>query len=139
MDPLSITASIITLLGTAEVASKSLKRITSLKGAPALVFALNNEVSELRLTLKEIEVILSYKANSTPIKKYLDSGAHPIIASARSKLLALEELIHMRLTRPDGTLDKVAWLRVEAKVSRLQKDLRHISQKLATVLGIMTS
>jgi hypothetical protein len=139
MDPLSVTASILTLLGTAEVASKGLKKFMSLKGAPALVFALNNEVSELRLTLKEIEVILGYKANSTSMKKYLDSGVHPIIATGRSKLLALEELIHMRLTRPDGSLDKVAWLRVEDKVAGLQKDLRHISQKLATVLGIMTS
>ncbi|CAO2649605.1 Nn.00g069900.m01.CDS01 [Neocucurbitaria sp. VM-36] len=139
MDPLSITASIITVIGTAEVAAKSLSKIMRLKGVPDLVCALNNEVSELRLTLRELEAILSGKITNASIRKYIDSGVQPHITTARLKLHALEELVENRLKKSDGSLDRIAWLRVEEKIAKLQKDLRRINQKFATVLGIITS
>lgn len=55
MDPLSITASVLTLVTAANKVAKGLDNLASIKGAPAAVLALNNELSDLRLVLTEAE------------------------------------------------------------------------------------
>ncbi len=45
MEPLSITASILTVLGAAGQVKKGLERLQSLKNAPQELCALTNEVS----------------------------------------------------------------------------------------------
>lgn len=46
-DPLSVTTAVVTLLGTASAAGKALKKLASLRNAPAQVLQLNNEVCTL--------------------------------------------------------------------------------------------
>ena len=58
MDPLSITASALTLLAATKQVAMGLDKLASIKGAPAAVLALNNEVSDLRLVLSEAEPLL---------------------------------------------------------------------------------
>lgn len=47
MDPLSIIASTVVLGGACVTVSKTLARIRSLKQAPTLILALNNEISDI--------------------------------------------------------------------------------------------
>ena len=57
MDPLSLTASILTVLGVSGQAAKALKKLASLKGAPTVVLRLNNELSDLHLLTVAIQDI----------------------------------------------------------------------------------
>ena len=58
MDLLSIAASIIALIGATQQVAVGLNKLASLRGAPAAVLALNNELSDLRLVLSEAEPLL---------------------------------------------------------------------------------
>ena len=50
MDPLSISASIIAVIGTIRTVSQGLERLASLRHAPDQLLALTNEVSTLHLS-----------------------------------------------------------------------------------------
>ena len=54
-DPLSITASVIAVLGAAEGVNKTLARIKNLIDAPRKLLTLINEVSDLTLVLGDLE------------------------------------------------------------------------------------
>lgn len=51
MDPFSITTGVLTLLGACTAASRAFKKIRDLGQAPALIQALNNEISDLQLAM----------------------------------------------------------------------------------------
>ena len=53
-DPLSITASIIAVIGAAEGVGKTLTKIRNIRNAPTELLALINEVSDLRTILNDI-------------------------------------------------------------------------------------
>ena len=55
MDPILITANIIIIVGVRGQAAKAVRKLTSLKGAPDLVFALNNKISDLYLVILAIQ------------------------------------------------------------------------------------
>lgn len=57
-DPLSIAAGIITVIGAAEAVAKGLGKLISLKGLPSTFVALNNEISDLRLVVQEVDGFL---------------------------------------------------------------------------------
>ena len=47
MDPLSLTASIVAIIGVGGQAAKAIKKLASVRGAPASILALHNELSDL--------------------------------------------------------------------------------------------
>ncbi|KAI0415282.1 ankyrin [Xylaria grammica] len=126
MDPLSLTASVITVVGVADAAGRGLKKLIALRGASDAILALNNEISDLRLTLESL--ILSFRRSVSPS-----------IDTTRKKLIALEQLVQSRLKKPNGSPDRFGWLKYEEKIQKLQKDFRHLRLNLGTVLGIISS
>ena len=54
-DLLSLTASIIAVIGAAEGVSKTLAKIKSLLNAPDELLALNNEVSDLKIIFNDVQ------------------------------------------------------------------------------------
>ena len=103
MDPLSITVSIVALIGAAQQVAVGLNKLASLRGAPAAVLALNNELSDLRLVLSEAEPLLlkhgraaaaSQTATSTIAN---DTRLKLSIERAKDKLMELESIIQNRL------------------------------------------
>lgn len=58
MDPLSVTAGIIAILGAGGVVGKRIKILTALKSAPDELLILNNEISDLQYVLNDVQDLL---------------------------------------------------------------------------------
>ncbi|MCJ1234326.1 hypothetical protein MMC14_002285 [Varicellaria rhodocarpa] len=147
MDPLSLTASIIAIIGVGGEAAKAVRKLASLKGAPSLVLALNNEISDLYLVVLAIrDVHQRQRASSalSPNNASTDDTITSTLLRANEKVLELRAL-HQRLTSwttgPSGlsTLNKASWLREQKNVKKMQEDLRTVRLKLSTTRGILNS
>lgn len=55
MDPLSVTASIIAILGAGEVIAQGIRKLVLLRDAPSGILQLNNELSDLRLVIVVVQ------------------------------------------------------------------------------------
>ncbi|MCJ1261129.1 hypothetical protein MMC22_000993 [Lobaria immixta] len=145
MDPLSITVATLALIGAANQVAVGLNKLASLKGAPAAILALNNEVSDLRLVLQETEpLLLKHKQadglgqpNFPP--KMVDATFLRSMDRAKEKLLDLESVIQNRLMTRMGAIDKLGWLREQDKVRKAQADLRTVRLNITAALGVVTS
>ena len=151
MDPLSITASILTIVGVGGQAAKAVKRLASLKGAPDLVLALNNEISDLHLVVLAIQdVFQRQQTGGAPLPgnrvvvANVDASVTNSLRYANEKVVELESL-HSQLTtnasRSSGstTFNKTVWLREQKRVKKMQEDLRNVRLKLAGALSVLNS
>lgn len=148
MDPLSITVATLALIGAANQVAVGLNKLASLKGAPAAILALNNEVSDLRLVLQETEpLLLRHKEaavsgnfkSTLPSSKMIDATFLHSMERAKDKLLDLESVIQNRLMTRMGAIDKLGWLREQDKVRKAQVDLRTVRLNITAALGVVTS
>lgn len=148
MDPLSITVATLGLIGAANKVAVGLNKLASLKGAPAAILALNNEVSDLRLVLQETEpLLLRHKEAAAsgdpkptlPPPKMVDATFLRSMDRAKDKLLDLEFVIQNRLMTRLGAIDKLGWLREQDKVRKAQVDLRTVRLNITAALGVVTS
>lgn len=137
MDPLSIAASVVALIGAANQIAKGVNALASLRGAPAFFLSLNNELSDILLVLTETEVLLEehrfHPDDSTPAKRLFPSLKHvwDLIQDVRG--------IEKRLTKRSGSLDRLAWVWEHENINRAQKGLRTARADLMFVLGFITS
>ena len=151
MDPLSITASILTIVGVGGQAAKAVKRLASLKGAPDLVFALNNEISDLHLVALAIQDVLQRQqtggasfTEDRVVEANVDASVTNSLRYANDKVVELEAL-HSRLittaSGPSGstTFNKTVWLREQKRIKKMQEDLRNVRLKLADALSVLNS
>ena len=144
MDPLSLTASIIAVLGAGGSVVGGLEKLSSLREAPDMILALNNEISDFRLVVFELASYLRDQPtrSSTNVHTFIDN-IPPILDRARDKLLELESLIEYKLILPrnDGSirLNKTSWIWERQKVKRILEDIRSIRTNLVAVMGILIS
>ena len=154
MDPLSLTASIIAIIGVGGQAAKAIKRLASAKGAPDSLLALNNEVSDLRLIVTAIEDIIRTQRSlggrlhpgSQAYETSVNASIVPSLDQANQKVHELDAM-YQRLTQstfrsstsviPD--VNRSTWLVEQRKLKLLQEDLRSSRVKLAAVLGLLNS
>ena len=140
MDPLSLIASIITIIGVGGKATKTIIKLASIKDAPDSILALNNEISDIRLIIVAIQdVFEKQRATGIPFFGYrasevnIDASVVSALEHANEKVLKLEAL-HDRLAPftsglgGSTTMDKVTWLR-EAK--EVEADARRSSKRPA--------
>ena len=151
MDPLSLIASIIAILGVGGQAAKAVRKLAALKGAPDLVLALNNEISDLHLVVLAIQDVFQRQQNSgRPFPNNqvdevsVNTSVTNSLRQAKEILIELEALHNRLNTSASGssgstTFNKVAWLREQRKVRKAQEDLRNVRLKLAAALGILNS
>ena len=147
MDPLSLTASIIAIVGVGGEVAKAVRKLASLKDAPGLILALNNEISDLYLVILAIRDIYQRQRasfSSSPETLTTDNIVISTLTQANDKVLELKAL-HRRLTsRTTGssnlnTLNKASWLRERKNVKKIQEDLHTVRLKLSAALGILNS
>ncbi|KAL8694797.1 MAG: hypothetical protein Q9224_003507 [Gallowayella concinna] len=133
MDPLSISASVVTLLGVAEGVSRGLRKLLKLRGVPDLVLALNNEVSDLQLLLNEVGTLVQKEARSV-------HSLPRILERIQAKLNNLD-LILRRFSTNTGPKwpARVLWLKEEPNVLRIRNELGTLKQDLTTALGLSSS
>ena len=144
MDPLSIIASIITIVGFGGETAKAVWHLASIRDAPALLLALNNEITDLHLAVRAIQEILQKQAAT---QQALDASVLASITNSlqlvNGKVMELEALHRRLLKSSPGTvpyeLNKSAWLREWTRVKRLQEDLRSVRTNLGLSLGLLSS
>ena len=147
MDPLSLTASIIAVVGVGGEVVKAVRKFASLKGAPDLILALNNEISDLYLVILAVRDIFVWQRASTlpsTTNVTTDNTVLSTLVQANEKVLELRAL-YQRLTTQTtrlsdiNTLNKASWLREQKNVKKMQEDLRTVRLKLSATLGILNS
>ena len=145
MDPLSIAASIVALIGAAESIAVGINKLASLKNAPASVLALNNELSDLRIVLAEIQPLLEKHYTATAGYATLKagfSGDSTILLSihrAKIRLVELEVIVRNRLMVRMGVVDKLSWAFEQEKILRAKDDLRTARLNITAALGVVAS
>lgn len=147
MDPLSLTASIITVVGAGSAVNKGLKKILLARNLPDIVLQLNNEVTDIKYVVHDVDNLLRQHAQiNLDDRRPSQSQASLAWALERAKqtLLALESLIAYELTTVDShdgrtKIDWISWLRVESKVKSLKDDVRTDRLRLSAALSLLAS
>ena len=139
MDPLSLTASIIAIVGGGNTVGKGLKKILSASHLPDILLQLNNEVTDLQYTVQDINDLLQLQTQK-PLSSY--ASLTSALKFSKQTLLVLESLIAYELTTVDSRnrqtrIDWISWLRVEPKIKRLKEDIRADRVRLSSALTLL--
>ncbi|EEY23143.1 B-cell lymphoma 3-encoded protein [Verticillium alfalfae VaMs.102] len=144
-DPLSLTASIITVLGVAGATAAAVQKVQEFRNAPLDVIALGNEITDVRLLFTVIENTIELKTfKTTSIETSV--GLLALLERARD-LLEQIQLIHQRILPPgpvgkqNGDKPKISrrlWVKERKNVVMLLKHLRQTRQNLQTAISSVT-
>ena len=148
-DPLSITASIIAVIGAAEGVTKTLAKIRNIRNAPQELLSLINEVSDLRIIFGDVQKYLqnAQRSQSMPRRSTHQEELHHmsiLINRAKDKLLELDKLIQYRLTKPESIADHVKvsrreWARAKSTIEGFRQSLRDIRLNVIAQMVIINS
>ena len=142
MDPLSISASVVALLGAGGTLAKLLRKGIGLKNAPDVLRALNDEVAELQSTAHDVNDLLwtaNRDSDDQPPKSLVST-----LNRVKSVLLQLESYIAYQLTTvaADGQskrLDKSVYLRAEHRLQQFKDEILTSRIALAAALSLFAS
>jgi light-regulated signal transduction histidine kinase (bacteriophytochrome) len=141
MDPLSVTASILAIVGAATQVTKGLAKVRALHYAPAELSALINEVSDLRAILSQVATFGNQLEEERLRGPVVALRSH--LTRARAQLRAVDNLINTELfkVKADGTakISRTAWIRVKPDVDMAQRELAGVRVNIGTALGVVTS
>jgi hypothetical protein len=142
MDPLSITASILTILGAGGQVAKGIAKIRALKYAPDILLALNNEIANIQYLVQDVNHVARQHEEVHETK--FSASVCRALEKVRETLLATEQLIAYELTTIDSVnglvkLDWKRWLRLEDNIRQLQERMRNNKVDLSTALVAQNS
>ncbi len=160
MDPLSVTASLLAVLGAASAAGRALQHVSDLRHAPDQLVALTNEVCILsclvntalvhhRIKVADLQVVLKTAGEvvESRIETSQDCGSLArILQRASLSIAELNQLINHELVRkgaaqnPDGKpkASHTGFLRRHGKLRSLKDELREIKLGLLIAVGTLT-
>jgi hypothetical protein len=150
MDPLSLAASILAVVGAGAQTIKLLKKVASYQNPPLVALALNNELSDLRLSVLAIEELLTGQSKEFDASSIQDAARRSnMMAIVTSSLergsdlvtklgSVLDPLLELSL-RPDvaGPKKWINWVKEDKKLKRFGDDLHRVRMGLNTALGIL--
>ena len=127
MDPLSITASCITVVATGGSVVKGLKKLRDLNKIPEILLSIINEVADLTLVLQDIR--LNFRRDSLHVPQSAVIVIEQLLERAQAELLELDQIINYRLLLPpkekgELVFSRCAWISEERRVQQLQASLR---------------
>lgn len=148
MDPLSLVASIIAIVGAGAQTTKLLRRIATAKKAPLLAVALNGEVSNLRLNILAVqelfrrpEPLSSQEVHGLALSPEITASVTACLKKANQSVLELQQLLSPLIV-PNSTSSSASaktffyWMKEETRLHSLRQDLYNVRMSLNTVLGI---
>ena len=141
MDPLSLAASIIAVLGAVSRVGHGLKEISSLRHAPDALLQLENEVANMQLILHTVDPI-SRNDGSTNLNEHEYELVCNTLGRVKEALLGLERLIAYtltKLTNAGNAIDHIAWLRSKNKIHRMKEKIRNAKNDLLLATSIISS
>jgi hypothetical protein len=140
MDPLSITASSIAILGAITGTGKGIGKLVSLRHAPAELQALSNEVEAFRSLLVIVQSSIRHFQGS---EAYEECGEAlcGLLAEAKEAALELQSKIEYQLRRGVEVdqhgfpkVSRMTWLRSAGKIEDLRVKIRNARGNLSTGL-----
>lgn len=149
MDPLSLIASIITIVGVGAQTAKLLRKLSTAKNSRPLAKALHNEVSDLQLNVLNIHALFqrskecsSQEARAPALIPGITASVTACLAKINGLAFELEELLRPLLTTTsasDTTSTKIwaYWMRNERCLNRLKEGLHNARIELNTAIGIL--
>ncbi|KAL6716981.1 hypothetical protein ACLMJK_004895 [Lecanora helva] len=141
MDPVSVAASLLTLLGAASTAGRALEHLSNIRHAPDQLLALMNEVADLRVVLS--------KARETVQERSVVSqdctSLGKIVERANQKVRELNRLIYRDLVKKGCHFEDdkpkashVAFFRHHGKIKALKEEIREVKLSLLIAIGALT-
>ena len=130
MEPLSIGASVIAIVGATGKAVKGIRRLKALKDAP-------QELDDLLAEISQFEIVINAIQN-TPQNSGFELGK--LLETATGILVEFESLVEYNLTEA-GTSDRVdrwQWTRKSKEVKLLREKLRDVTGNLVALVGVNT-
>ena len=114
MDPISLTASIIAILGAGGTIANGFAKIRKLKNAPNVLMQLNNEVTDIHLVICSVDEIARQWTHHPSTSDRQREAVCVTLRRAKDSVLELESLIAYVLTKETdrGTrISRQAWAR----------------------------
>lgn len=138
MDPLSITASSIAILGAISGTGKGISKLVSLRDAPIELQALYNEAEAFRSLLVIIQSSLRHVEGSRAYAEY-GEALISLLEQAKEAVLELDSTIEYQLRRgievdQDGLpkVSRMMWMRSAGKIEDLRTRIRNSRDNLST-------
>lgn len=143
MDPLSITASAITVAGIASATCTAFADLRSLcKSLPGRLHALNNEVTDIEVVLVQVAKVFKERACSTISEKQQEAVPR-LLDQAKAKLSELQIIVQQLTNYCHRSKILVfqahAWRKEQPKLKALQDDIKIIKCNLNIMLGASNS
>ena len=147
MDPLSITASVIAILGAAATIAEQLNLLRStLRHASSTLCSLSNEISDLRVVLGACETAVGELYSNPDFShrrlRIPFSDLNQILGRIKGSLAGLDTILSscMPACSPDTSsrhnirVAKLKWIREKSNAQRLQNHVRESKQDLLVLL-----
>ena len=133
---LSVVGSVIAVYQVVDRLGQLLSRAKHFSHAPSEIVALNNEISDLAITLQNVEqCLLPDGAGRTTVPEARLQHLSELIGKAKQELLELEKLVHMRFLesgtlRGDFKVFRLQWVRARSVVEKHQRTLREFRENI---------
>ncbi|KAI9774855.1 MAG: hypothetical protein M1840_000071 [Geoglossum simile] len=142
MDPLSVAASTIAIVGAAREITRAILKLRALHSAPREFHTLIKEVADFQAVLGDIDTILSSRNGGANLPQGPMLSLSRSLDDAKGKLLELSQIIENRLIKPApaGEEPKVArqkWLWERTRVKAILVDLKDARISIAVMLGAL--
>lgn len=141
MDPLSLTAGILAIIGAAKIVIQGLERLNSYRKAPQEIRDLLRDATELHVFLEGVGVVVEHYQSLRCTQNVRSLTEH--IEKAGRKFHEIKCLLDSPFFRDsrlsDGNKARIAWLQNKNKVKKLQIELRATRVDLGTTLGLLTT
>ena len=141
---ISLIASIITVLGTADSALKTLSVIKSFRKAPTELLALQNEIADLSVVLNDVESSLSRDAEMPPGSPGQIQHLAKLIIQAKTQLLELDKVVHYKIIlrgAPNHGLEmsRMGWIKAKPILEGIRQGLREVRHNIMTQMMVLSS
>lgn len=129
MDPLSITASCIAILGASTATGKTLSKLTALRNAPGDLQQLFNEREASRALLVVIQSTL-HRMQDTAVYRDNREALEQLLIRFRDEIGSLDALLEYQLTQPEANSNglpevrKVQWMKAGPKIRDIKQKIR---------------
>lgn len=140
MEPLSLTASVIAIVGACGSIGKGLKKLASRRHAERDLLILQDDVSELQSYVEDVSEVVSELEKMTNRPSYQRVGT--ALERAKSTLLKLEQLVVYDLTTiPDSNgkvdIDPSAWFTNQPVIRSSRAEILDRKLSLMAALGLL--
>jgi hypothetical protein len=140
MDPLSITASIIAILGAGEAIAQGIRKLVVLRDAPSGILQLNNELSDLRLVIVVVQDVHEQHYEFLGTRSPHSAVLYSALKNTQVAVQDLDALIQYGL--PKATIhrgiDWIAWMREGSKIQKMNARLRSARMDITAATSILS-